>query len=200
MYVPSCHAPEVELQWHDCVLWNSVETRFKNSLHNPFRRTNRTSFVGEDSWEDTTMAFQRLTNEQRKKLTKFQYDVYNKVMQVPRGQVVTYSEVAKAIKCNSSRAVGQALKRNPYAPTVPCHRVVKSDLSVGGFKGSLSLGSEKMRLLREEGVDFEQNGNDIWVVSRPSVYSFNDETWSLHHHKIKFRNDRRIKAIRKAPL
>ena len=120
------------------------------------------------------MGFSRLTKEQTKKLTKFQSQVYNKVIKVPKGHVVTYNEVAKAINCNSSRAVGQALKRNPYAPQVPCHRVVKSDLSVGGFKGSFNLGSEKMKLLKEEGVDFEKDDKGTWVVSRPSVYSFTE--------------------------
>lgn len=80
---------------------------------------------------------------------------------VPRGQVTTYLAIAQALR-SSSRAVGQALRSNPFAPAVPCHRVVRSDLSIGGFSGATDLASasirKKIRMLREEGVSFDDGG------------------------------------------
>jgi O-6-methylguanine DNA methyltransferase len=77
------------------------------------------------------------------------------------GKVSTYGELAKAIgKPRSSRAVGSALKRNPFAPHVPCHRVVASSREMGGFHGSTDLvGSDltrKRKMLCEEGVEFDE--------------------------------------------
>lgn len=69
---------------------------------------------------------------------------------IPRGRVATYAGVARAIgQPRAARAVGNALNRNPFAPHVPCHRVVRSSLVIGGFtRGS----AEKQKLLRREGV------------------------------------------------
>lgn len=89
-------------------------------------------------------------------VTAFQQRVYDACLRIPRGGVATYKDVAKAIGCGSARAVGQALRRNPFAPRVPCHRVVRSDLALGGFSGQ-EKGPEvtrKRRLLAAEGVRF----------------------------------------------
>lgn len=56
-------------------------------------------------------------------------------MEVPAGETITYGELARRIGCRSAQAVGQALKRNPYAPDVPCHRVIAADGSLGGYNG-----------------------------------------------------------------
>jgi methylated-DNA-[protein]-cysteine S-methyltransferase len=90
-------------------------------------------------------------------ITEFQRLVYAAARKTPRGKVTTYKLLAEAIGCASSRAVGQALKRNPFAPAVPCHRVIRSDLTIGGFAGSTSgrAVGRKKALLREEGVRFE---------------------------------------------
>ena len=87
-------------------------------------------------------------------LSSFQEKVYEAVSRIPKGRVSTYKEVAKALGINSPRAVGQALKSNPYSPRVPCHRVVMSDGSIGGFKGSAddTAQKQKIRLLRMEGI------------------------------------------------
>jgi methylated-DNA-[protein]-cysteine S-methyltransferase len=85
--------------------------------------------------------------------------VYVAVRRIPRGRVATYGGVAAAIGCGSARAVGQALRRNPFAPRVPCHRVIASDITLGGFDGARA-GAElarKERLLAAEGVVF-RNG------------------------------------------
>ena len=62
----------------------------------------------------------------------------------------TYAWIAQALGSKGYRAVGNALNRNPYAPAVPCHRVVGSNGSLTGFAGGLE---KKRRLLTEEGVE-----------------------------------------------
>ena len=81
--------------------------------------------------------------------SKFSERCYNVLRRVPPGRVTSYAEIAKAIGTKAYRAVGQAMHRNPYAPTVPCHRVVRSDGSIGGY----AWGSDKkIALLESEGV------------------------------------------------
>ena len=89
-------------------------------------------------------------------LTDFQRRVYAVISEIPAGRVATYAAVAAAVGCGSCRAVGQALRRNPYAPRVPCHRVIASDLTAGGFQGAKAGRplARKMALLRREGVRF----------------------------------------------
>lgn len=90
--------------------------------------------------------------------TAFQQAVYDLISAVPRGKVTTYKDVAHRLGTGSYRAVGQALRCNPYAPTVPCHRVVAADGSIGGFNGTRA-GPDIMRkiaLLQQEGVRVEQ--------------------------------------------
>lgn len=87
-------------------------------------------------------------------ITEFQRRVLEETRKIPRGQFSTYSEIAKRIgKPNASRAVGQALRRNPIPIVVPCHRVVASDGTLGGYGGR--MGDErKVHLLKLEGVVF----------------------------------------------
>jgi methylated-DNA-[protein]-cysteine S-methyltransferase len=89
-------------------------------------------------------------------ITPFQRKVYRAVSEIPKGRVMTYQGLARAIGCASCQAVGQALKRNPFAPSVPCHRVIKSDLTIGGYAGANDGDSvrRKLALLAEEGVLF----------------------------------------------
>jgi len=79
---------------------------------------------------------------------------------IPKGRVSTYGDLARALDPPSSaRAVGQAMRRNPFAPTVPCHRVVAADLQLGGFTGSWGASCQsvqkKRRMLEGEGVLFQ---------------------------------------------
>jgi len=73
---------------------------------------------------------------------------------IPRGKVTTYRLIAKQLETKAYRAVGNACRNNPYAPRVPCHRVVKSDGAIGGFGGKTSgkTVQKKVELLRKEGV------------------------------------------------
>lgn len=85
-------------------------------------------------------------------ITAFQRKVYLALLEVEPGETITYKELAERIHCKSAQAVGQALKRNPFAPDVPCHRVVSSNGSVGGYFGRREgpLIELKRRLLEEE--------------------------------------------------
>lgn len=71
-------------------------------------------------------------------ITEFQRRVYLALLDVPRGTTISYKELGERIGCKSAQAIGQALKRNPFAPDVPCHRVIASDGSIGGFHGQRS--------------------------------------------------------------
>lgn len=78
--------------------------------------------------------------------------VYQLLMQVPRGRVTTYGELARALGTKGYRAIGRILHNNPNAPLVPCHRVVKSDGSLGGYAYGTS---RKIELLTKEGIQIE---------------------------------------------
>ena len=80
----------------------------------------------------------------------FNEKVWALTARIPAGQVRTYGSIARELGTNGYRAVGNALNRNPYAPAVPCHRVVGSDGSLTGFAGGLE---KKRKLLTREGVD-----------------------------------------------
>ena len=81
--------------------------------------------------------------------TTFEERVYAVVRRIPKGHTRSYRWVAEQLgNAGLARAVGNALNRNPYAPQVPCHRVVKADGSLGGFAGGAA---KKRQLLRYEG-------------------------------------------------
>tara|TARA_Y100001970_G_C13583576_1_gene532063 strand:+ start:125 stop:394 length:270 start_codon:yes stop_codon:yes gene_type:complete len=83
--------------------------------------------------------------------TKFQIKVWKYLKTIPKGRVKTYKQVAKAIRRpKSARAVANACAMNPYAPNVPCHRVIRSDGSLGGFSAPGGQKS-KRKLLKKEG-------------------------------------------------
>ena len=82
--------------------------------------------------------------------TDFQVSVWKELLKIPRGRTKTYKEIAVAIgRPNSSRAVANACAQNPYAPDVPCHRVVRSDGSLGGYSAEGGI-KRKRQLLEME--------------------------------------------------
>ncbi|NYB51461.1 MAG: MGMT family protein [Methanobacteriaceae archaeon] len=81
--------------------------------------------------------------------SEFKLRVLEKVLEIPRGEVRTYKEVAESLNSRAWRAVGNALAKNPLPLIIPCHRVVKSDLSLGNYVGGVEM---KKRLLKKEGV------------------------------------------------
>lgn len=88
------------------------------------------------------------------RITAFQRQVYLELLNTPAGQTITYGELARRIGCRSAQAVGQALKRNPFAPDVPCHRVICSDGSLGGYHGKRTgeMTERKRELLKQEQI------------------------------------------------
>jgi len=106
-------------------------------------------------------------------ITEFQEKVYTHLLAIPSGKVSTYAALAKSLS-SSPRAVGGALRNNPYAPQVPCHRVIASDGYVGGFKGDWEKAPSgvnqtlKLELLKDEGVEFTHEGKllrkDVWFT------------------------------------
>jgi methylated-DNA-[protein]-cysteine S-methyltransferase len=100
------------------------------------------------------------TRQPAKNPTDFESRVYHAVAEIPLGWVSTYGAIAAAIGSGSARAIGQALRKNPFAPEVPCHRVVRSDGSLGGFFGEISGEplTQKRLLLEQEGVCFDSAG------------------------------------------
>ena len=84
--------------------------------------------------------------------TKFQVKIWVYLSKIPCGTVKTYSQVAKAIgKPLAVRAVANAIGKNPYAPRIPCHRVIRSDGSLGGYSGKGGVKTKRL-LLRKEGI------------------------------------------------
>jgi len=84
--------------------------------------------------------------------TKFQLKVWNYLKKIPKGKVKTYTDIAKAIgKPLAVRAVANAIGKNPYPPEIPCHRVIRSDGSLGGYSGKGGI-QKKRHLLRSEKV------------------------------------------------
>ena len=84
--------------------------------------------------------------------TKFQKKVWNYLKTIKKGTVKSYKQVAIAInRPKSARAVANAIGKNPFAPKIPCHRVIRSDGSLGGYSGKGGVKTKKI-LLKREGV------------------------------------------------
>ena len=84
--------------------------------------------------------------------TKFQLKVWAYLRKIPRGSVRTYAQVAKDIgKPLAIRAVANAIGKNPYAPKIPCHRVIRSNGSLGGYSGKGGVKTKRF-LLKKEGI------------------------------------------------
>ena len=84
--------------------------------------------------------------------TKFQLQVWNYLKKIPKGSVKTYKQVAIAInRPKSARAVANAVGKNPLPPKIPCHRVIRSDGSIGGYSGKGGIKTKK-KLLKNEGI------------------------------------------------
>ncbi len=91
-----------------------------------------------------------------RKPTNFEMAVYDAVRLIPAGKVASYGRIAAEISRGTARSVGTALAKNPFAPEVPCHRVVRADGTLGGFHGDTGGPRliEKSEMLTREGVPF----------------------------------------------
>ena len=87
--------------------------------------------------------------------TEFQLKVWNEIKKIPKGNVKTYKEIAEIIgNPNSARAVANACGKNPFLIKIPCHRVVRSDGSLGGYSGKGGVDMKKKILMNEGFMKF----------------------------------------------
>ena len=86
--------------------------------------------------------------------TIFERDVILEVAKIPYGNVKTYKDIAESINSSAYRAVGTAIGKNPFPILVPCHRVIRSDGKVGGFRGGTSM---KIEILENEGIKINKS-------------------------------------------
>ena len=82
---------------------------------------------------------------------KLQQKTIEMMKKIPKGRITTYKILAHSMGTNAYRAVGTCVRKNPYATAVPCHRVVKSDGTIGQYSGSGGT-KAKIKLLKKEGI------------------------------------------------
>lgn len=87
--------------------------------------------------------------------------VYKAVFKIPRGRVTTYKIIGQKIGTKGYRAIGQILNKNPYLPKVPCHRVVRSNGTLSGYKYGIN---NKKKLLLKEGI----------IIKKGRIINFNE--------------------------
>lgn len=111
-------------------------------------------------------------------LTPFRRRLYTSLLSVPKGRYTTYAALAEHLG-SAARAVGNGMRNNPFAPEVPCHRVLASDGTLGGYGGDWGREGKytpkqeaKVKLLGEEGVKFDSTGKVKGLVWK--------EFWDLH--------------------
>jgi len=96
-----------------------------------------------------------------------QQKIYKKLLEVPKGQITTYGELAKAVGLkNGQRAVGKIMNKNPYPVIIPCHRVVMSTGKIGGYAYGEHV---KIKMLNDEGIKI-QNGKIVELENK--LYRF----------------------------
>ena len=99
--------------------------------------------------------------------TSFNKRCYQKLVLIPKGMISTYAEIAKSLDSKAYRAVGNAMANNPHPISVPCHRIIRSDGSLGGY----ALGiNKKIDLLQKEGILIKK---DKVLNYKKIIHSFN---------------------------
>ena len=94
--------------------------------------------------------FMKVINEKKCYGTKFQLAVWKEIAKIRLGKTKTYSELANILgKPKSARAVANACGKNPYPGPIPCHRVIRSDGSLGGYSGAGGIETKRKLLLNE---------------------------------------------------
>ncbi|MEO9276243.1 MAG: MGMT family protein [Nitrososphaera sp.] len=92
--------------------------------------------------------------------------VYKKLLEVPKGKVTTYGELARAVGLkNGQRVIGRIMNKNPYPVVIPCHRVILSDGTIGGYAWGEKV---KTKMLSQEGVKIS-NGK---ILDQKIIYRF----------------------------
>ncbi|MDR2860847.1 MAG: MGMT family protein [Elusimicrobiota bacterium] len=96
--------------------------------------------------------------KEMEKYPKFEVKVWKECFKIPAGKTLTYGELAKKIgNAKAARAVGSALSKNPFAPIIPCHRVIRSDGKMGGYsaKGGIKTKEKMLEFERKTGKDWK---------------------------------------------
>jgi methylated-DNA-[protein]-cysteine S-methyltransferase len=106
------------------VVWTDRGTR-KGDIYYPLTRSEREAF----------------RTETGKRVPPHHWAAYDLIRTIPAGKVSTYKDVCAALGEGSPRSIGGAMRNNPFAPRIPCHRVIASSLFVGGFKGEWASSS-----------------------------------------------------------
>ncbi len=97
---------------------------------------------------------------------KLEHKVYEKLLQVPKGKVTTYSELAKAVGLkNGQRAIGRIMNKNPFPVIVPCHRVILSTGKIGGYAWGEKI---KTNMLSKEGVQIKKGK----ILDKDKIFRF----------------------------
>lgn len=170
----------------DGLVKNMVETKRKNAGQDDGAIPVRTSKKARTSGKQSTLRFVPSSNQAESllsapasegeelelfltlhkikthpALTPYRKRLYAALLSVPKCRYTTYATLSDFLG-SSARAVGMGMRNNPFAPEVPCHRVLASDGTIGGFGGSWGPGGEnaikKYELLKEEGVRFDSTG------------------------------------------
>jgi methylated-DNA-[protein]-cysteine S-methyltransferase len=95
-----------------------------------------------------------------------EHKVYKKLLEVPKGKVTTYSELAKSVGLkNGQRAIGRIMNKNPFPVIIPCHRVILSNGKIGGYAWGEKI---KTNMLSKEGIKIK-NGK---ILNQDIVYRF----------------------------
>ena len=95
-----------------------------------------------------------------------EHEVYKKLLQVPKGKVTTYSELAKAVGLkNGQRTIGRMMNKNPFPVIVPCHRVILSNGKIGGYAWGEKI---KTNMLSKEGIEIKRGK----ILDSNKIYRF----------------------------
>jgi methylated-DNA-[protein]-cysteine S-methyltransferase len=95
-----------------------------------------------------------------------EHKVYKKLLEVPKGKVTTYSELAKSVGLkNGQRVIGRIMNKNPFPVIIPCHRVILSNGKIGGYAWGEKI---KTNMLSKEGIEIK-NGK---ILNQDVVYRF----------------------------
>ena len=142
-----------------------LDMMFRPPYHdeNAGKGTSRQGAQGHSTWNPSQTQLSRIAGSN---ITPFRKTCLSMLCQIPPGRYSTYKALSDHITATShttcARAVGNAMRTNPFAPEVPCHRVLAADGTVGGFRGGWGKGSKfaatKMDMLRSEGVTFDSTG------------------------------------------
>jgi AraC family transcriptional regulator of adaptative response/methylated-DNA-[protein]-cysteine methyltransferase len=130
------------------LLGNEAEAALRNSFHtiveldrSPLHRATHAALDGDSDPTSLPLDMQG---------TEFQERVWRYLQKIPRGGVISYADVARGIgQPTATRAAAQAVGKNRHGIIVPCHRVVRSDGDIGGFRWGIDI---KLRLLEIEGI------------------------------------------------